>query len=129
MKTIKKVRKIKKLTVTFMSDPGHGWFKIERKILRSLDSFYKISSYSYERGTSVFLEEDQDAEIIFLELKRRGVDVRIKIAKQSNKLSKIRSYNRFRLSDQEVINIVKNPPPTHLKTIFEKVQTEVGNLG
>jgi hypothetical protein len=48
------------LTLTFYSDPGHGWLEVPRSLLHELDIADKITPYSYQRGEDVFLEEDCD---------------------------------------------------------------------
>ncbi|MDR2893665.1 MAG: hypothetical protein LBV80_11420 [Deltaproteobacteria bacterium] len=45
---------------TMFSDPGHGWLAVPRKELVSLGILNKISSFSYQKGDWVFLEEDCD---------------------------------------------------------------------
>ena len=48
------------LTLTFYSDPGHGWLEVDRDLLVDLGIADEVSSYSYQRGDKVFLEEDCD---------------------------------------------------------------------
>lgn len=48
----------------FYSDASHGWLAVKRKELRELGILDKISSCSYQRGDTVYLEEDNDL-IIF----------------------------------------------------------------
>ena len=45
----------------FYNDPGHGWLAVKRKELVELGVIGQISSYSYQRGNTVYLEEDGDA--------------------------------------------------------------------
>ena len=44
----------------FYTDPGHGWLDVPRSLLHELGIAERVSSYSYQRGDSVFLEEDCD---------------------------------------------------------------------
>lgn len=44
----------------FYTDPGHGWLDVPRALLHELGIAERVSSYSYQRGDSVFLEEDSD---------------------------------------------------------------------
>ena len=48
-------------TLNFFSDPGHGWLKVKKAELVKFGLIESISSYSYERNDSVYLEEDCDA--------------------------------------------------------------------
>jgi len=46
------------------NDPGHGWVAIKRSVLIKLGIEHKITSYSYQRGQTVYLEEDCDASTL-----------------------------------------------------------------
>lgn len=50
---------------TFHTDAGHGWLEVNRTDLVALDIVDKISPYSYQYGTNVFLEEDCDLSVFF----------------------------------------------------------------
>lgn len=56
---------MKKLKLTFFSDSGHGWLAVKRDLLESLGIADKITSCSYIRGGTIYLEEDQDASTFF----------------------------------------------------------------
>lgn len=45
----------------FISDPGHGWIEVPRKLLVLLNISDKISGFSYQDAHKVYLEEDRDA--------------------------------------------------------------------
>jgi hypothetical protein len=49
-----------KIKVTEFSDGGHGWLSVPRKLLKELQIEDKITSFSYEKGNRVYLEEDYD---------------------------------------------------------------------
>ena len=49
----------------FHTDPGHGWIAVKRKELADLGVLDKVSSYSYQKGQTVYLEEDCDAALFF----------------------------------------------------------------
>lgn len=51
--------------LTFYTDPAHGWLEVNRADLDALDIAHKISAYSYEKGSRVYLEEDCDAALYF----------------------------------------------------------------
>jgi hypothetical protein len=51
------------IKITNFSDGGHSWFSVKRKLLIELDILNQISSYSYQKGTMVYLEEDCDWQI------------------------------------------------------------------
>lgn len=48
------------------SDPGHAWLAVKRKLLIDLGILHKITPYSYQKGKTVYLEEDCDGETFYL---------------------------------------------------------------
>lgn len=54
---------------TYYCDSGHGWLAVKRVELERLGLLDKVSSYSYHKGRSVYLEEDCDLSM-FLNAKR-----------------------------------------------------------
>ena len=88
---------MKTITFQFFADPGHGWLKVAKtnKFLKNILS--KISNFSFESDTHLFLEEDCDAGLFIQELHKNGyAKEQIKIKYHgSNRSSKIRGYNRF----------------------------------
>ena len=52
---------IKTMTFTFHADPGHGWLEVPFQMLQLLGIDGEITPYSYRRGATCYLEEDQDA--------------------------------------------------------------------
>jgi hypothetical protein len=58
---------------TFHHDGGHGWLEVNRADLVALHIADKITSYSYQKGDKVFLEEDCDmAEFLYAYDERFG---------------------------------------------------------
>lgn len=84
--------KIKKYTL--FCDPGHGWVKVKRSELEKLNIQDKISSYSYQRNDSVYLEEDCDLGIFYDACKSTGIEIEL-VYKNTNNRSKIRSYESY----------------------------------
>ncbi len=100
----------------FYEDPGHGWLKVPIKELTKLNIADKITGFSYMQNDYAYLEEDCDlstfinAKYSTDEEKRNFFKTKIKTF-ISNKNSKIRNYNRFKIySENELkfINEVKN---------------------
>ena len=46
--------------LTFHNDPSHGWLEVKRADLVTLGIEDQISRFSYEKGSKVYLEEDND---------------------------------------------------------------------
>jgi hypothetical protein len=79
----------------FFSDPSHGWLKVPRTLLIKLGITNQITQYSYQKKEFVYLEEDQDLSLFLQTMKKSNLNFQILNMKQSNKSSKIRSYERF----------------------------------
>ena len=77
----------------FHSDPGHGWLAVKRNELIRLNILNKISRYSYQKGNTVYLEEDCDAGVFMEAKKALGETVTFKETYQDN--TPIRNYQQF----------------------------------
>jgi hypothetical protein len=78
----------------FHQDAGHGWLAVKRKELANLGILDKISSCSYQKGKTVYLEEDCDFSIFVEAMKAKGLPVAYRYGKHCDH-SPIRSYNSF----------------------------------
>lgn len=82
------------MSFTIHEDPGHSWLQCERQLLRELGIEEKVSSYSYQKGAIVYLEEDCDADLLLQALKARGVVVTTD-SKHTNEDSFVRSLRSY----------------------------------
>jgi hypothetical protein len=78
------------MKITVYADPGHAWAKVSRKLVARLG--LTPSSYSYQRGLYVYLEEDCDL-MAFVAAYNRPIEF---IDRHTNKQSKIRNYDAYR---------------------------------
>lgn len=80
----------------YYNDPGHGWLAVKRKFAQDVmgQDFTTISAYSYQRGDTIYLEEDCDMHRLLECVTRRGIYYEI-CHKHTNKYSPIRSYDNF----------------------------------
>lgn len=83
-------------TVPFYSDPGHGWAKVHVDHLADYGILEKITSYSYQRGSWVYLEEDCDLSTFVKAARDHGVGITFKEMKPANNESSIRRLDRYR---------------------------------
>jgi hypothetical protein len=79
------------MKIKYYSDPGHGWGAIKRKVLIELGIQDKISEYSYQKGATVYLEEDCDLALAIDTITKSGDVVEI-LHKHTDNRSPIRSY-------------------------------------
>ena len=87
---------MKTLSFDVYNDPAHGWIKVRRntaKRLMDID-FVRLSSFSYQRGEWLYLEEDCDATLFISCLKSQNITPMFRIH-HSNKYSRIRTYDRL----------------------------------
>lgn len=83
------------------SDSQHGWIAVKRRLLLELGILYKITQFSYQRGKTVYLEEDCDADT-FIEAFVKAYNTQpILTHNYVDGNSPIRSYEGFRLTPHE----------------------------
>ena len=78
----------------FHEDPGHGWLAVKRVELHRLGIAERITHFSYQRGGTVYLEEDHDASI-FVEAKRAAGEP-VEYRHSYRERTPIRSYESYR---------------------------------
>ena len=88
------MKDIKKITLTMISDPSHGWLKVPRRLLNQLNLQDKVSVCSYQRGEDVYLEEDSDATMLLKKMSDAKINFTIKDS-YTNKSCKVRSYSQY----------------------------------
>jgi hypothetical protein len=86
--------KMKTLKLKFYSDPGHGWLACKVLLLVKLGINKTISSYSYVKGGTAYLEEDCDASRLIHALKAANIEHTIE-SKNTNRYSPIRNYQSW----------------------------------
>ena len=78
----------------FHSDSGHGWLAVKRSEVAKLGIADKISGFSYQKGKTVYLEEDKDMATFKTALETAGDQLEVKVAKIV-KRSNIRGFSKF----------------------------------
>lgn len=84
--------------ILYLQDPGHGWFSVKRAALDALGVLDRVTPYSYQRGASVYLEEDCDAALFINAVRarfERDPLIEERHTYPGNRYSPIRSYARF----------------------------------
>lgn len=85
----------------FYADAGHGWLAVKRAELVELGIIGRISKYSYQKGKTVYLEEDCDMSIFY---RAKGwnspKDAQVVEGKWVAR-SPIRSYDPFSVESEE----------------------------
>jgi hypothetical protein len=82
------------ITLNYFTDPGHGWIEAPIQLLKQLGIVNKITSYSYRKGDTAFLEEDCDSALLLMELTKHDVKYDV-IEHHTNNDSKIRNYHSY----------------------------------
>lgn len=86
------------MKIIYHNDGGHGWYAVKRKKLESMGILNNVSGFSYERGQTVYLEEDCDASLFFNALSEEEKQ-QIKIINSYQDRSPVRRYSRFAKRD------------------------------
>lgn len=83
--------------LNFHADPSHAWLAVPRAELARVGVADKISDYSYQKGSLVYLEEDADAGIFLdaLKLTDNLADTDIEVTHYENENTPIRRYQRY----------------------------------
>ena len=82
------------MTKVFHSDNGHGWMAVKLSELKMFGIEDKISSYSYVKGKTAYLEEDCDAMTFIQAAKAKGITVELKESPQRDR-SPIRYFKSY----------------------------------
>lgn len=82
-------------TYKFYIDPGHGWLAVKITELLELGIITKITSYSYMRGATAYLEEDVDASLFIHAYKDKYGTEPNQTCIYTNNRSNIRSYDSY----------------------------------
>jgi hypothetical protein len=79
----------------FHSDNGHGWLAVKLNELKMFGIEDKISSYSYVRGKTAYLEEDCDMSKFITAAKAKGIEVEVREGPQRDRspIRYFKSYN------------------------------------
>jgi hypothetical protein len=82
------------LHVRKYEDPSHGWLAVPMQWLEALRIVGKISSYSYRRNSTAYLEEDDDMHEFAVAAKRAGFQI-FRDCHHTDKSSPVRSYPTY----------------------------------
>ena len=87
-------KKVKKLMV--FEDPGHGWCRVRRaeKLFQKVAK--DITSFSYQRGDYVYLEEDYDLGLYYKACVEAGYEIQWIHNVARERMSKIRNYQSYK---------------------------------
>jgi hypothetical protein len=80
--------------IVYHTDPGHGWLEVNRKLLKEFDVEDKITSFSYQKGNTVYLEEDCDAATLVTAMAIKGHVIEY-VNKHTNDTSPIRDLDCY----------------------------------
>lgn len=86
------------MKVIYHCDGGHGWYAVKRDKLASLGTLAKVSGFSYQKGGTVYLEEDCDAALFFEHLTPEE-KASLVVEERYSDRSPVRSYERFFLDN------------------------------
>ncbi len=85
---------MKSVKIKVYSDPGHSWGAVKRNLLQDLGLSDRITAFSFQRGQTVYLEEDCDLPTLVTALSMINVTPIFEFH-HIDRSSPIRSYNRF----------------------------------
>jgi hypothetical protein len=83
------------MKLKFYADAGHGWLAVKRDLLTALGIADKITPFSYQRGKTVYLEEDCDCATFTLAMETAKIRWSIDGDARYSNRSPIRSYASY----------------------------------
>jgi hypothetical protein len=97
---------MKRMTLDYYQDSGHGWVKIHLDKLKALGIDKDISYFSYTRGSYAYLEEDGDLSILIKACNDKGIVLKFR-EHNSDRDSKIRNYQSYYYGNDDLIKEVQ----------------------
>lgn len=85
---------MKSFTIILYTDPNGSFAKIKREVLDNLELSQHISGASFQQGSYVFLDQEQDLPIFCQRLNEHGTKIKF-TEKHSTKESRIRGYEKY----------------------------------
>ena len=82
------------MNLHYYMDPGHGWLAVSRNQLTRLGIEGQITGFSYQKGQTVYLEEDGDMSLFLNALDDIQESYKI-ISHHTNGRSPIRNYATY----------------------------------
>jgi len=102
-------------------DSGHGWLAVKRSEIESLNILHKISHCSFQKGSTVYLEEDCDVGLYLKAMQDKRIRVKFEQAKFYSS-SPIRNYDRFSVDRDEVLTtLAKQAVISHVYSCYPNV--------
>ena len=98
---------MKSIKLKWYSDASHGWLAVKRDLLKTLGVIQHITTCSYERGKTVYLEEDCDARKFIDALNKNNINF-LGSEKYVGNRAAIRSYERFELKESDLCQTKTN---------------------
>lgn len=117
----------KTFTITVYNDPGHAWGKVKRIVLHNLGIANNITSYSYQRGEYVYLEEDCDLLALCMALNQRNTRIKF-VEKHTNRDSRIRSYERYKPLNIVAVSDIERTEDATVDTGYGVQGTEANTM-
>ena len=85
-------------TFKFYSDCQHGWLAVKMSVIQELGIGNLITPYSYMKGATAYLEEDQDVGTFLKAYRAKYNDTPEFVPGKWRMTSPIRNYDRFDLA-------------------------------
>lgn len=81
----------KEIIIKLYTDPGHGWAAVKVATAKELGFLSNVSSYSYIKGKTIYLEEDGDLSLYCNAIRASGNTFKFD-SKHTDARHPIRSY-------------------------------------
>lgn len=90
----------KAIKVTEHSDCQHGWLAVKRNKVHEIMGLENVTSYSYQKGNTVYLECDEDLTNFIKAVESKGIRLETKLGKHYD-ISPVRKYGIFSITEKD----------------------------
>lgn len=103
---------MKTKTLTYLTDPAHGWIVVKRSDLIKFGIEDQISRFSYEHGSKVYLEEDCDMSRYIEAAAAAGITVILKTTHtdEDSFVRTLKGYQSTAAARQSIADFYDNNP-------------------
>ena len=82
-------------TFPYIQDAGHGWARVPKAEIAKAGVADQISSYSFQKGNNVYLEQDADMQVFVAARTKQGLETKFSDYVNKSRPSRIRNYDTY----------------------------------
>tara|TARA_B110000483_G_scaffold238370_1_gene314869 strand:- start:892 stop:1254 length:363 start_codon:yes stop_codon:yes gene_type:complete len=96
-------------TFPYIQDAGHGWARVPKAEIAKAGVEDQITSYSFQKGKNVYLEQDADMQVFVAARTKQGLETKFSDYVNKSRPSRIRNYDPYMPTAVSVVVLNKGP--------------------